>query len=136
MLSRSGRPSVLPPDLILEPISRKPTVLPEATVRTVLDLPAGAGWAAGAPIHEPFDPAARDSFPRVSIVVITRDHLVFTKLCLESVLANTDYPDFRVDRRGQWLGGGAVVLSRPTDGSLPVHPGGAQRDQPGVRGGE
>ena len=42
MLSRSGRPSFLPPDLILEPISRKPTVLPETTIRTVLDLPAGA----------------------------------------------------------------------------------------------
>ena len=96
MLSRSGRPSVLPPDLILEPISRKPTVLAEATVRTVLDLPAGAGWAAATSIHEPFDPAARDSFLRISIVVITRDHLVLTKLCLESVLANTHYPDFEL----------------------------------------
>ena len=47
MLSRSGRPSFLPPDLILEPISRRPTVLPEATVRAVHDLPAGAGRAAG-----------------------------------------------------------------------------------------
>ena len=92
MPSRSGRPSFLPPDLILEPISRKPTVLPETTVRTILDLPAGAARAAGSGLLEPFDPAARDSFPRVSIVVITRDQLVFTKLCLESVLANTDYP--------------------------------------------
>jgi GT2 family glycosyltransferase len=96
MLSRSGRPSILPPDLILEPISRKPTVLPETTVRTVLDLPAGAARAAGVPTPEPFDPATRDSFFRVSIVVITRDHLVFTKLCLESVLANTDYPDYEL----------------------------------------
>ncbi len=96
MLSRIGRPSFLPPDLILEPMSRKPTVLPETTVRTVLDLPAGAARVAGAAIPEPLDPAARDSFPRVSIVVITRDHLVFTKLCLESVLANTDYPDYEL----------------------------------------
>ena len=28
--------------------------------------------------------------------MITRDHLVFTKLCLESVLANTDYPDYEL----------------------------------------
>jgi len=96
MLSRPGRPSFLPPDLILEPTSRKPTVLPETTVRTILDLPPGAARAAGARILEPFDPAARDSFPRVSIVVITRDHLVFTKLCLESVLANTDYPVYEL----------------------------------------
>ncbi len=96
MLSSSGRPSFLPPDLVLEPISRKPTVLPERTVRTVLDLPAGVARASGLEIPEPLDPAARDSFPRVSIVVIARDHLLFTKLCLESVLANTDYPDFEL----------------------------------------
>jgi GT2 family glycosyltransferase len=96
MLSRSGRPSFLPPDLILEAVSRKPTVLPETTIRTVLDLPAGAARAAGVSTPEPFDPATRDSFLRVSIVVITRDHLVFTKLCLESVLANTDYRDYEL----------------------------------------
>jgi GT2 family glycosyltransferase len=91
MLSRFERPSFLPPDLILEPISRKPTVLPETTVRAVHDLPAGAGRAAGALTPGLFDPSARNGFPRVSIVVITRDNLVFSKLCLESVIANTDY---------------------------------------------
>ena len=96
MRSCSGRPSLLPPDLILEPISRRPTVLPESTVRAVHDLPAGAGWAIGAPTPGPFGPPARDSYPRVSIVVITRDNLVFSKLCLESVLANTDYPDYEL----------------------------------------
>ena len=96
MRSCSGRPSLLPPDLILEPVSRKPTVLPEATVRTVHDLSAGAGWAIGARTPGPFDPSARNLFPRVSIVVITRDNLVFSKLCLESVLANTDCPDYEL----------------------------------------
>jgi GT2 family glycosyltransferase len=96
MRSCSGRPSLLPPDLILEPISRRPTVLPEATVRTVHDLPAGFGWAIGATRPGPFDSSAQDSYPRVSIVVITRDNLVFSKLCLESVLANTDYPDYEL----------------------------------------
>jgi GT2 family glycosyltransferase len=109
MLSHSGRPSFLPPDLIIEPMSRKPTVLPQTTVRTVLDLPAGAARAGAGRILEPIDPAARDSFPRVTIVVITRDQLVFTKLCLESVLANTDYPAYElivVDN-----GSGAELLS-------------------------
>jgi GT2 family glycosyltransferase len=96
MPSRFGQASFLPPDLILEPISRKPTVLPQTAVRTVLDLPAGAGRPAGALIKEPFDSGARNSFPRVSIVLVTRDNLVFTKLCLESVLANTDYPRFEL----------------------------------------
>jgi GT2 family glycosyltransferase len=94
--SCAGRPSLLPPDLILEPISRRPTVLPETTVRAVHDLPAGAGWATGAQTPGPFDPSARDAFPRVSIVVITRDNLVFSKLCLESVLANTDYRNYEL----------------------------------------
>jgi GT2 family glycosyltransferase len=108
MLSCSQRPGFLPPDLVLEPISRRPTILPEATVRTVHDLPAGAARAAAATLG-PSGPAARGSFPRVSIVVITRDHLVFSKLCLESVLANTDYPDYElivVDN-----GSGEVLLS-------------------------
>ena len=96
MRSCCERASRLPPDLILEPISRRPTVLPEATVRTVHDLPAGIGWAIAAPEPGPFDPSARDFYPRVSIVVITRDNLVFSKLCLESVLANTDYPGYEL----------------------------------------
>ena len=73
------------------------------------DLPAGVGRAIGAPTTRPFDPPARDSYPRVSIVVVTRDNLVFSKLCLESVLANTDYPDYElivVDN-----GSGAELLS-------------------------
>ena len=58
--------------------------------------PGGRRRATGAPTPEPFDPAARNLYPRVSIVVITRDNLVFSKLCLESVLANTDYPDYEL----------------------------------------
>ncbi len=90
------RPSLLPPDLIIEPTSRRPTVLPAATVRAVLELPPGVGWTIKQNKPGPFDPSARDFAPRVSIVLITRDNLVFSKLCLESVLANTDYPDYEL----------------------------------------
>ena len=130
------RPSFLPPDLILEPISRRPTVLPETTVRTVPDLPAGAATGHRTLDAEPFDPAARTSIPRVSIVVITRDNLVFSKLCLESVLANTDYPDYELIVVDNGSGDELLSYLDQLDGSLPVPPGGAQRDQPGVRGGE
>lgn len=71
-------------------------MLPEATVRAIRNLPAGAARAAGHLTPGPSVPAARAAVPRVSIVVITRDNLVFSKLCLESVLANTDYPDYEV----------------------------------------
>jgi GT2 family glycosyltransferase len=96
------RPMFLPPDLILEPISRKPMVLPEATRLCVQHLRPAARpacreldhLAGDTPVD--LDPAARNRYPRVSIVVITRDNLVFSKLCLESVLANTDYPDYEL----------------------------------------
>jgi GT2 family glycosyltransferase len=90
-----GRPLCFPPDLILEPISRKPVVLPEPTCLTVQNLPAGAAPACCDLILLPSE-AARTSLPRVSIVVVTRDNLVFSKLCLESVLANTDYPHYEL----------------------------------------
>jgi GT2 family glycosyltransferase len=96
MRSCPERSGFLPPDLILEPISRRPTVLPGATVRTVLAIPAGAARAAGDPAPGPSDTLARGSYPRVSIVVVTRDNLVFTKLCLESVLANTDDREYEL----------------------------------------
>ncbi len=96
MRSYSERPNALPPDLILEPISRRPTVLPETTVRMVQGLTAGAARAAGPLAPGPVDPDGRTVSPRVSIIVITRDNLVFSKLCLESVLANTDYPDYEL----------------------------------------
>src|SRR5262249_33852397 len=69
--------------------SRWPTVLPEDTRRAVLTMPVPCpkapslghgGGAAG----------------RVSIVVVTFDNLVYNRLSLESVLANTAYPDFEV----------------------------------------
>jgi GT2 family glycosyltransferase len=93
--SYPGRPTFLPPDLILEPISRKPTILAETTRRAVHNLPAAAAPACRVAL-ETLDRSARSLLPPVSIVVVTRDNLVFSKLCLESVLANTDYPRYEL----------------------------------------
>jgi GT2 family glycosyltransferase len=42
------------------------------------------------------DRAIRSSFSRASIIVVTFDNLVFTRLCLESLLGNTRYPNYEV----------------------------------------
>ncbi len=71
----------LPDDLDLVPTSRRPTTLPEQTVAAILDRPL--------PIATSAD-AVTPSAPAVSIVVVTFDNLVFNRMCLESVLTNTD----------------------------------------------
>jgi GT2 family glycosyltransferase len=71
-----------PADMVIAPISRRPTRLPEATVRTVLSRPAPAVPGAAQP--------ARGKL--ASIVMVSYDNLLFTRLAVESVLANTDYP--------------------------------------------
>ncbi len=65
----------LPPELVLTPRSRWPLELPEATVRAVRSRPLPAG------AHP-----AGSRRPHTSVVVVTFDNLVFTRLCLESVL--------------------------------------------------
>jgi GT2 family glycosyltransferase len=69
---------LFPPALLLTPTSRWPTTLPEATVRAVLDTPLERTVPA-------FVPAP--GVPRASIVIVTRDGLAFTRLCLESLVA-------------------------------------------------
>jgi GT2 family glycosyltransferase len=79
--------AAFPADLALEPVRRGPTVLPDETVAAVMSadprritrpVPAGPGQ------------------PRASIAVVTFNGLVFTRLCLESVLASTDEPSFEL----------------------------------------
>jgi GT2 family glycosyltransferase len=71
--------SPFPAEMSLEPVSRRPTVLPRATIEASL----------GNPVPGRDAPAELGS-GGASIVVVTHDGLVFTRLCLESVLANTD----------------------------------------------
>src|SRR5690554_4257530 len=83
------RPDPFPPGLVLKPVSRYPTKLPPATIQSVLARPLPPSDAL--PVHR-----QPDASPRVSIVVITRNNLVYTRLCLESVLARTPYPSYEL----------------------------------------
>jgi GT2 family glycosyltransferase len=71
----------IPDDLVLTPIARWPTTLTGESQRVVLDIPVERRVA----IHE--NETDGDVLPRVSIVIVTLDGLVFTRLCLESLLA-------------------------------------------------
>ena len=77
-----GRPleQPFPDDLVLTPISRRPTRLEDSTLRRILDRPV------------PGFPVSRAERPEASVVVATRDNLAFLRLTLESVLAATERP--------------------------------------------
>ncbi len=75
----------IPLDLVLTPVSRHPTVLPEGTRRSIDRL---------APARRP-EVATRADTPGTSIVVLTHNQLTFTRLCIASVLTNTE-GDFEV----------------------------------------
>ena len=74
------RDPLLPGDLVLTPVSRRPTVLEDSTLRTILDRPVPAFEAGNA------------ERPDVSVVVVTRDNLPFLRLSLETVLAHSGRP--------------------------------------------
>ena len=73
----AGRRPTFPADLVLTPVSRWPTTLPEQTQLAVMD----------APIASRVRRRGDSGHPAASIVVVTFDGLVFTRLCLESLLA-------------------------------------------------
>jgi GT2 family glycosyltransferase len=91
--SAAPRPP-FPSDLDLTTTSRWPTRLADATVRAVLDAPLP-------------HPAPAPATAAASIVIVTHNQLAFTRLCLESLLANTDGPDYEV----------IVVDNASTDGT-------------------
>jgi len=107
----ADRAAAVPPfpkDLLLVPVSRWPTTLPEETARVVIETPLDRAI----PLFSP-----KPGFvPHTSIVVATHDGLPFTRLCLESVLAAASSPlassspgqDFEV----------VVVDNGSTDGTL------------------
>jgi GT2 family glycosyltransferase len=46
--------------------------------------------------YETIDLGLRETAPRASIVVVTYNNLALTRLCLESIIRNTDYPNYEV----------------------------------------
>ena len=72
-----------PFDLVLEPQSRRPTRLRAETVDTVMGTPLPPVVAA-------------ETEPVASIIVVSYNTLAFTRMCLESVLANTAEPAFEL----------------------------------------
>jgi GT2 family glycosyltransferase len=84
-LSDSGHSGVgrrevdpFPDEMLVSTVSRRPTRLPRSTAEIAIKRPVLPGIEA-----KPLDGGG------ASIVVVTYDNLVFTRLCLESVLANT-----------------------------------------------
>jgi GT2 family glycosyltransferase len=82
---RSAGPAAFPASMPLEPVSRRPTVLPRETVEAALAAPV-----------QPFQAPAGSGRASASIVVVTHDNLAFTRLCLQSVLAHTDGDGFEL----------------------------------------
>ena len=78
--------TLISPELVLEPVSRWPLRLPDETIATVL----------ASPIPDRASVVADGGAPSVSIVTLTRNGLAVTKLCLTTLIANTDYPDYEV----------------------------------------
>jgi GT2 family glycosyltransferase len=79
-----------PPDLVLAPVARNPIRLAEETVRTVIGSPvpvSSPGQRGGARANET---------ERASVVVVTHNNLLFTRMCLASVLAHTARVDYEV----------------------------------------
>jgi GT2 family glycosyltransferase len=77
-----------PSTLVIRPISRWPTILPEATVSAVYaQMPADSAS---------FPPGQGPPPVRASIVIVTMDNFVYTKLCLETLVAHTDHPGYEV----------------------------------------
>jgi GT2 family glycosyltransferase len=96
--------AVIPESLILTPTGRWPTRLPEDTTRTALALPAPKCKAN----DRVEDRVAARSPTRASIVIVTCDGLVFTKLCLTGLLSREWNPLDEV----------IIVDNASTDGTL------------------
>jgi GT2 family glycosyltransferase len=67
-----------PDDLVMTPVSRRPTRLEASTLRTIVGRTV------------PAFPVGSAEQPEASVVVVTRDNLPFLRLCAESVLAYSE----------------------------------------------
>ena len=78
---------IFPANLLMSPVSRRPTKLPDDTIAAILAadvVPSG-------------QPSARSHLvPQVSVIVVTLNNHVFLKLCLTSLLVNTSSPSYEL----------------------------------------
>ncbi len=72
-----------PYGMVLTPVSRRPVHLPAETIEAIRLTPPVAA------MRETVEPA-------VSIVVVSFNSLMYTRMCVETVLANTDGPPFEL----------------------------------------
>ncbi len=96
-IASPARAWALPHDLVLVPRGRRPITLGEETEQVVLGRPLPARRTGG-------DAPAT----RASIVVVTFNNLLFTRMCLESVLDDSAGPPFEL----------IVVDNASTDGTI------------------
>lgn len=82
-----GERTPFPAHLLLVPVSRWPTTLPDESLRAVLGMPLDQRVRRFVGAHDD---------PQVSIVVVTRDGLVFSRLCLESLLTTPSSVGYEV----------------------------------------
>lgn len=127
----ASRPTpTFPADLVLTPVSRWPTTLAEETRFAVIDAPTASRVRRR-------EGAAQ---PTASIVMVTYDGLVFTRLCLESLLAADTSIDFEVivednastDGTREYLRGIAALDGRVRIELSPLNAGFAEATNRGV----
>jgi glycosyltransferase involved in cell wall biosynthesis/GT2 family glycosyltransferase len=79
----------LPESMIIVPEARNPIRLPVSTVEALMRRPVRA-------VAAPAGSADREGVGAASIVVVAVDNLIFNRMCLESVLANTCWPSYEI----------------------------------------
>ena len=77
------------------------------------DMPWPARWVA-------IDTAIRAAWPRASVVILTHDNLAFSRMCLASVLKNTEYPSYEVIVVDNASSDGTVEELKRLAGSIPI----------------
>ena len=91
----AGVANPIAPDLDLTIVARGPTRLSDATATAIMSAPIPHG-------------STSSQTPQVSLVLVTHNNLVFTKLCVLSILANTPASDYEL----------IVVDNDSTDGTV------------------
>ena len=88
-------------------------------IEGAVPLPAAMAWPAR---WSALDREFRNAWPKASLVVVTHDNLAFSRMCIESIFENTEYPNYEL----------LLIDNNSTDGSVDEFARLA-RDVPNVR---